>query len=53
MTIRSFKDFTPKIDNTAYIDDSAVIIGDVEIGEQEIPIGEHYKKEVLACLKGA
>lgn len=32
---------------------SAFTASDVEIGEREIPIGEHYKKEVLACLKGA
>ncbi|MEM6998217.1 MAG: gamma carbonic anhydrase family protein [Pseudomonadota bacterium] len=33
MTIRNFKDKSPDIHHTAYIDDSAVIIGDVTIGE--------------------
>lgn len=30
--IRSFKEFTPKIDPTSFIAETAVIIGDVEIG---------------------
>ena len=33
MTIRSFKGITPDISESAYIDDSAVVIGDVTIGE--------------------
>ena len=33
MTIRSFQDFTPSIAESAYIDPSAEVIGDVEIGE--------------------
>lgn len=32
--IRPFKDFTPKIDPSCFIAESAVIIGDVEIGPQ-------------------
>ncbi len=32
--IRPFKDFTPKIDPSAFIAETAVIIGDVEIGPQ-------------------
>ena len=31
--IRSFKDITPQIPETAYVDDSAQIIGDVILGE--------------------
>jgi carbonic anhydrase/acetyltransferase-like protein (isoleucine patch superfamily) len=33
MSIRSFKNTFPKIASSAYIDESAVIIGDVEVGE--------------------
>jgi carbonic anhydrase/acetyltransferase-like protein (isoleucine patch superfamily) len=33
MTIRNFKDKVPKIHHTAYIDETAVVIGDVTIGE--------------------
>lgn len=33
MTIRSFEQHAPRIHPTAFIDDSAVVIGDVEIGE--------------------
>ncbi len=33
MTVRSFKGIIPKIHETAYIDDSSVVIGDVTIGE--------------------
>jgi carbonic anhydrase/acetyltransferase-like protein (isoleucine patch superfamily) len=33
MTIRTFKGKSPVIDKTAYVDESAVIIGDVTIGE--------------------
>ena len=32
MTIRRFQDKTPIIDDSAYIDDTALVIGDVEIG---------------------
>jgi len=32
--LRPFKGITPKIADSAYIDDSAVVIGDVTIGEQ-------------------
>ncbi len=32
--IRSFRNLTPKIAASAYVDESAVVIGDVEIGEQ-------------------
>ena len=32
MMIRSFRDITPTIGENTYIDDSAVVIGDVEIG---------------------
>ena len=31
--IRSFENKTPKIANSAYVDEAAIIIGDVEIGE--------------------
>lgn len=31
--IRPYKNFTPRIHSTAYIDEAAVVIGDVEIGE--------------------
>ncbi len=31
--IRQYKDFTPNIHDSAYIDEAAVVIGDVEIGE--------------------
>ncbi len=33
MTIRNFKDKSPQIHPTAYIDETAVVIGDVSIGE--------------------
>jgi len=33
MAIRRFLDKTPVIDNTAYVDESAVIIGDVRLGK--------------------
>ena len=33
MSIRKFKNLFPKIASSAYIDESAVIIGDVEVGE--------------------
>ena len=32
MTIRKFEEFTPKLDGTVFVDDSAVVIGNVEIG---------------------
>jgi len=32
MAIRNFKGMSPKVANSAYVDDSAVVIGDVEIG---------------------
>ena len=32
MTIRSYKGISPTIDNTAYIDDAGLVIGDVVIG---------------------
>ncbi len=32
MTVRSFKKITPKFDETVYIDESAVIVGDVILG---------------------
>ena len=32
--IRQYKNFIPKIDKTAYIDEAAVVIGDVEIGAE-------------------
>jgi carbonic anhydrase/acetyltransferase-like protein (isoleucine patch superfamily) len=31
--IRSFEDFTPQIDDTVFVDDSAVVTGNVSIGE--------------------
>lgn len=34
MTVRSFKGHTPRIDPTAYVEDSAQIVGDVEIGPE-------------------
>ncbi|MGH8580007.1 MAG: gamma carbonic anhydrase family protein [Gammaproteobacteria bacterium] len=33
MTIRSFEGKRPRIANTSYVDDSAVVIGDVTVGE--------------------
>jgi carbonic anhydrase/acetyltransferase-like protein (isoleucine patch superfamily) len=33
MSIRSFKDKTPRIDPDAYVDETALVIGDVTIGE--------------------
>ena len=33
MTVRSFDGTTPKVANTAYIDETALVIGDVTIGE--------------------
>lgn len=33
MTIRKFEDHWPRIEASAYIDDAALVIGDVEIGE--------------------
>ena len=33
MTIRKYKDISPDIHATAYIDESAVVIGDVTIGQ--------------------
>ena len=33
MPIRSFEQSTPLIHSTAYVDETAVIIGDVEIGQ--------------------
>ncbi|MFP5506721.1 MAG: gamma carbonic anhydrase family protein, partial [Gammaproteobacteria bacterium] len=32
MSIRPFESHTPRIDGSAYIDPTAVVIGDVEIG---------------------
>jgi carbonic anhydrase/acetyltransferase-like protein (isoleucine patch superfamily) len=32
--IRTFKNITPKVDKTAYVDQSAQVIGDVEIGAE-------------------
>jgi carbonic anhydrase/acetyltransferase-like protein (isoleucine patch superfamily) len=32
MTIRTFQDKTPDIADTAYVDESAIVIGDVTIG---------------------
>ena len=34
MSIRSYKENTPTIANGVYVDDSAVLVGDIEIGEQ-------------------
>lgn len=34
MTIRSFQNHTPKIDSSTYVDDSALVIGQVTIGAQ-------------------
>jgi carbonic anhydrase/acetyltransferase-like protein (isoleucine patch superfamily) len=34
MTIRTYKTIAPKIARSAYIDESAVVIGDVKIGDQ-------------------
>ncbi len=34
MSIRSFSGITPQIATTAYIDEAAMVIGDVQIGEQ-------------------
>jgi carbonic anhydrase/acetyltransferase-like protein (isoleucine patch superfamily) len=31
--IRRYRSFSPKIHKKAYVDDSAIVIGDVEIGE--------------------
>jgi carbonic anhydrase/acetyltransferase-like protein (isoleucine patch superfamily) len=33
MSVRSFEQYTPLVHPTAYVDQSAVVIGDVEIGE--------------------
>lgn len=33
MSLRKFREFFPKVDNTAYVDESAAVIGDVEIGK--------------------
>jgi carbonic anhydrase/acetyltransferase-like protein (isoleucine patch superfamily) len=33
MTIRSFNGVTPKVGSAAYVDEAAVVIGDVELGE--------------------
>lgn len=32
MTIRAFEDFHPQLDSSAYVDDSALVVGQVEIG---------------------
>ena len=32
MTIRKFEEFTPKLDDSVFVDESAVVIGNVEIG---------------------
>ena len=32
MTIRKFENFTPDIDDTAYVDETALVVGDVVIG---------------------
>ncbi|PKI01147.1 gamma carbonic anhydrase family protein [Glaciecola sp. 33A] len=34
MTIRSYRNITPTFDNSVYIDDSAVLVGDIVLGEQ-------------------
>ena len=34
MTIRKFKDFSPDIHAKAYVDESAIVIGDVSIKEE-------------------
>lgn len=34
MTIRSYRDILPTFDDTVYIDGSAVLVGDIHIGEQ-------------------
>ncbi|MDT0630062.1 gamma carbonic anhydrase family protein [Alteromonas sp. W364] len=34
MSIRSYKRITPTIDSSVYVDDSSVLVGDIEIGEQ-------------------
>ena len=34
MTIRKFKSFTPVIHEEAYVDESAIVIGDVSIGKE-------------------
>jgi carbonic anhydrase/acetyltransferase-like protein (isoleucine patch superfamily) len=34
MSIRSYKNITPTIDSSVYVDDSSVLVGDIEIGEQ-------------------
>ncbi len=34
MTIRSFKNITPTVADSAYVDEAAVVIGDLHIGEQ-------------------
>ncbi|WP_412971062.1 gamma carbonic anhydrase family protein [Glaciecola sp. MF2-115] len=34
MTIRSYRNITPTIDDSVYIDESSVLVGDIHIGEQ-------------------
>ena len=34
MSIRSYKNITPTIDSSVYVDDSSVLVGDIEIGKQ-------------------
>ena len=34
MTIRKYKDFEPNVNNTAYVDENSLIIGDVTIGAE-------------------
>jgi carbonic anhydrase/acetyltransferase-like protein (isoleucine patch superfamily) len=34
MTIRSYRNITPSFDSSVYIDESAVLVGDIELGEQ-------------------
>lgn len=33
MSLRKFKEFFPRVDSSAYIDESAAVIGDVEVGK--------------------
>ncbi|MFT5713299.1 MAG: carbonic anhydrase/acetyltransferase-like protein (isoleucine patch superfamily) [Glaciecola sp.] len=34
MTIRSYRSITPSFDSSVYVDESAVLIGDIKLGEQ-------------------
>ena len=39
MKIRSYQGMTPKLGNKVFVDPSAVVLGDVEIGDADMQIG--------------